>query len=128
MAASSDIRRLFSACRILGNGDDRVSLSENEIFRLLHQACTDLRVANGVSHLPDLAAPPPDTDYYRVPLAWFQQPQPNCPSAENLLESLAACVGHNDDFRLYFDNLATLHKRRVKYQRILSTQPRPVMN
>lgn len=128
MAVSSDIRRLFSACRILGNGDDRVSLSENEIFCLLHQACADLQVANSVSRLPGLAAPPPDTDFYRVPLAWFQQPQSNCPSAENLLENLAACVSHNDDFRLYFDNLATLQKRRVKYQRILTTQPRPVMN
>ena len=128
MAVSSDLRRLFSACRILGSGDDRVSLTENEIFCLLHQACADLQLGAAVSRLPTLSAPPPDTDYYHVPLAWCQEPQRNCPSAEALLESLAACVGHNDDFRLYFDNLATLHKRRVKYQRILSTQPRPVMD
>jgi hypothetical protein len=69
MAVSSDLRRLFSGCRILGNGDDRVSLTENEIFCLLHQACADLRLGAAVSRLPTLSAPPPDTDYYRVPLA-----------------------------------------------------------
>jgi hypothetical protein len=128
MPISSEIRHLFSACRILGNGDDRVSLSENEIFCLLHQACADLRITPAVSHVPALAAAPPNADYYRVPIAWFLEPQPNCPNAERLLGILAACVGHIDDFRLYFSNLAALHKRRVKYQRILCTQPRPVMD
>lgn len=42
--------------------------------------------------------------------------------------SLAALVAREADFRLYFENLATLHKRRLKYQRILSTQPKPTMN
>jgi hypothetical protein len=41
---------------------------------------------------------------------------------------LAACVVHEPDFSLYFANLAALHKRRWKYQRILSTQLRPTMN
>jgi hypothetical protein len=61
-------------------------------------------------------------------LAWFQTAQAGCPSAPALVESLAACIANEPDFRLYFENLATLHKRRRKYQRILSTQPRPTMN
>jgi hypothetical protein len=44
------------------------------------------------------------------------------------VESRAACIAHEADFRLYFENLAMLHKRRLKYQRILSSQPRPTMN
>jgi hypothetical protein len=78
--------------------------------------------------LPELSVPAPGADYYRIPLAWFQIPQAACPSATNLLESLAACVAREADFWLYFENLAALHKRRLKYQRILSTQPKPTMN
>jgi hypothetical protein len=122
------IKKLFSAARILGNGDDRVTLSENELFCLLAQCCRDLSIQASVSRLPDLSVPPPSLDYYRLPLAWFQASQVGCPSSSALVESLAACVAHEPDFRLYFENLAALHKRRLKYQRILSTQPRPTMN
>lgn len=128
MPANTEIKKLFSAARILGNGDDRVALSENELFCLLAQCCADLGVAAAVSGLPGLSVPPTDADYYRLPLAWFQTAQANCPTAAMLVECLAACVAHEPDFRLYFENLATLHKRRLKYQRILSTQPKPTMN
>ena len=128
MLVPVEIKKSFSAARLLGNGDDRVTLSENELFCLLAQCCRDLGIATGVSKLPDLSSPPPSNDYYRLPLAWFQTPQAGCPSAASLVESLAACVAHEADFRLYFENLATLHKRRLKYQRILSTQPKPTMN
>jgi len=128
MPTPVDIKKLFSAARILGNGDDRVALSENELFCLLTQCCRDLSNPPTVSKLPSLSIPAPNPDYYRLPLAWFQTPQVGCPSASALVESLAACVAHEADFRLYFENLATLHKRRLKYQRILSSQPRPTMN
>ena len=51
-----------------------------------------------------------------------------CPSAPVLVESLASCIANEADFRLYFENLAALHKRRRKYQRILSCQFKPTMN
>jgi hypothetical protein len=114
MPVSAEIKKAFSAARILGNGDDRVALSENELFCLLDQCCRDLAVCASVSQLPVLSVAPPAADYYRIPLAWFQTPQAGCPSAKVLLESLAACVAHQADFRLYFENLATLHKRRLK--------------
>ena len=123
-----EIKKLFSAARILGSGDDRVTLSENELFCLLTQCCYDLSIQASVSQLPLLSAPAPSSDYYRLPLAWFQTPQAECPSATALVESLAACIAYEPDFGLYFANLAALHKRRRKYQRILSTQPRPTMN
>ncbi len=128
MTTNTDIKRAFSAARILGNGDDPVTLSENELFCLLAQCCRDLAIPETVSILPKLSSAPPNEDYYRIPLAWFQKQQDNCPIASALVESLAACVTHEADFRLYFENLAALHKRRLKYQRILSAQPRPTMN
>ena len=128
MPISTEIKKVFSAARILGSGDDRVTLSENELFCLLSQCCRDLIVSASVSKLPKLAVAPPSDDYYRIPLAWFQIPQAVCPSASALVESLASCVANEADFRLYFENLAALHKRRLKYQRILSCQPKPTMN
>ncbi len=128
MSISAEIKKSFSNARILGNGDDRVTLTECELYCLMSQCWIDLGIVESVSRLPSLPNMPPSTDYYRIPLAWFQTPQPNCPSASLLLDSLAYCVKHQPDFRLYFENLATLHKRRLKYQRILSTQPRPTMN
>jgi len=103
-------------------------LSEHELFCLLTQCCRDLAIPASVSNLPLLSTPPLDADYYRIPLAWFQTAQADCPSASALVECLAACVAHEADFRLYFENLATLHKRRLKYQRILCGQPKPTMN
>lgn len=128
MPISADIKKTFSAARMLGNGDDRVTLSENEVYSLLAQCWSDLKTPQEIHRLPIPAVIPPSSDYFRVPLVWFQNLQPNCPTATTLVSSLASCVEHNPDFRLYFLNLATLHKRRIKYQRILSAQPRPTMN
>ena len=128
MPATTDIKKVFSSARILGSGDDRVTLSENELFSLLAQCCRDLGIPKSTSRLPNLSIAPPNSDYYRIPVAWFQTAQHGCPCASELLESLAACVSYEADFRLYFENLAALHKRRIKYQRILSAQPRPSMN
>lgn len=128
MPAATDIKKVFSAARILGNGDDRVTLSENELFCLLARCCQDLAIPAAVSGLPNLSVAAPSADYYRIPLAWFQIPQAACPLAPALVECLAACVAYEADLRLYWENLATLHKRRLKYQRILSAQPRPTMN
>lgn len=128
MPVPTEIKSLFSAVRMLGTGDDRVELTASELFCLMVQCCSDLRLPTRLTGLPVLGSPAPDESYYRVPLAWFQTPQHNCPEVPALLESLHACVRHEADFRLYFQNLAMLHKRRLKYQRILSTQPRPTMN
>lgn len=128
MLIPKEIKKLFSAARILGNGDGRVTLSENELYCLLMQCCNDLSIPATISNLPLFSILPPSEDYYRLPLTWFQTEQSDCPSASELVRSLAACMAHEPDFGLYFGNLAALHKRRLKYQNILSTQPRPTMN
>jgi hypothetical protein len=123
-------QKIVSAARILGSGDDRVTLSENELFRLLTQCRNDLSIPHSVSKLPPVS--PPSADYYRIPMSWFETVQKNCPSAPALVERLSACVAYTADFRLYFENLATLHKRRLKYQRILGSSgkfvPRDVVH
>lgn len=128
MSIPKEIKKLFSAARILGNGDSRVTLSENELFCLLTQCCNDLSISSEASQLPSLSSPPPSDNYYHLPLAWFQTEQADCPTASLLVACLAACIAHESDFGLYFGNLVALHKRRLKYQNILSTQPRPTMN
>lgn len=70
MPTPVEIKKSFSAARLLGNGDDRVTLSENELFCLLSQCCRDLGLAAGISKLPALSSPPPSNDYYRLPLVW----------------------------------------------------------
>jgi len=128
MPISTGLRQVFSRVRILGNGDGQVTLSESEIFCLLHQACTDLHLAPSISKLPGLSVAAPHADYYRTPLSWYQIPQSSSPPAESLLLSLATCCDPIADFRLFFENLAALHERRLKYQRILSQQPKPTMD
>ena len=44
-----------------------------------------------------------------------------------LLENLDELITIDSDFGLFYFNLCSLHKRRVKYQNILSAQPRPTM-
>jgi hypothetical protein len=110
MPTPVEIKKSFSAARILGNGDDRVTLSENELFCLLTQCCSDLAIPDSVSKLPTASSPPPPADYYRVPLAWFQSVQANCPSAPALVECLAACVAHEADFRVLPESLCFCSK------------------
>lgn len=128
MPIPKEIKKLFSKARILGQSDSRVTLSETELFCLLTQCCNDLTIPFEISQLPNLSNPPPCENYYRVPLVWFQTEQSDCPTASGLIAHLATCIAYEPDFGLYFGNLAELHKRRLKYQNILSTQPRPTMN
>ena len=107
MSIPAEIKKLFSAARLLGSGDDRVTLSENELFCLLTQCCNDLAIPAAISRLPPLSAPPPSPDYYCLPLSWFQTPQAEAPTASALLSSLAACATQEPDFGLYFSNLST---------------------
>ncbi|MDD2802313.1 MAG: hypothetical protein PHE96_12730 [Methylococcales bacterium] len=44
------------------------------------------------------------------------------------METLDAAKNKGEDFVLYIDNLSALHRRRIKYRRILSMQPMPTMD
>ncbi|HVA90743.1 MAG TPA: restriction endonuclease [Chloroflexota bacterium] len=71
----------------------------------------DLRI-----NFPDGAA-----GYYDIPLAWFQDIQEKADFVTLYLH----CPRSIPDFNTYFKCLCEIHKRRRKYERILSAQPLP---
>lgn len=127
MPISTSVRRIFSQCRILGNGSQRITLNESEIFSLLHVSLRDLAWRSEDFGFPILPTPFPSMSYYQIPLDWFIAHEV-FPSNSELLNYFAQMVKYDPDFGLYFHNLCSLHKRRLKYQRILSTQPKPNMD
>lgn len=123
---STELKSHFAKVRVLGQGSDRVSLSAEEIAWLLSLTAKDLGfplensvLKAGATRIPDFYAAgiPPS-----LPKAWKDL------STEVLLEELSQLVRHDPDSRLYFSNLCEILKRRTKYQRILSAQPKPTMD
>ncbi|MFQ5615273.1 MAG: restriction endonuclease [Anaerolineales bacterium] len=98
------------------------------MFALLHVTLHDLGFSPTRLKLPSLQNPFPSQGYYHIPLNWFFSHQEIAPTSSELLSYFTDAIGIHEDFGLYYYNLCSLHKRRLKYQRILSTQPRPNMD
>lgn len=123
---STELKSHFAKVRMLGQGGDRVSLSIQEISWLLYLSATDLGLTMGNATLKapktkvptfyDIQIPP------KLPIAWESL------TTDDLLEELDQLIREEPDARLYFSNLCEILKRRIKYQRILSTQPKPTMD
>lgn len=128
MPISTSTRKLFSQCRILGNGAGKVELSDSEIFSLLYLATNDLLWYEFRATLPRLEVSLPSDDYFQIQLDWFKSHHNASPISQNLLQLFNEAIKVDTDFGLYFHNLCSLHKRRLKYQRILSQQPKPTMD
>jgi len=79
-------------------------------------------------NLPELGEVMPSENYYQIPLQWFDNHRGTAPTSQDLIKALATGISKHDDYPLYFQNLCELHKRRTKYQNILSHQPRPTMD
>ena len=111
---------------MLGQGGDRVSLSASEIAWLLYLTANDLGLSlcnvafkapkKRVSSFYDIQIPP------ALPNEW------EILTTDELLTELDQLIRKEPDVRLYFSNLCEIHKRRIKYQRILSTQPKATMD
>ena len=127
MPISASTRKLFTQCKVLGSGSGKVVLSDSELFSLLHIAIVNLSWADFQKNIPSLSVPLPSNDYYQIPLDWCQQ-QVKPPTSSSLLQLLSDAIQVDIDFGLFYYNLCSLHKRRLKYQRILSQQPKPSMN
>jgi hypothetical protein len=123
---STELKSHFAKVRVLGQGGDRVSLSIQEIAWLLHLSATDVGLAVGNATLKA-----PKT---KVPTFYEIQIPPELPrtweglTTDDLLEELDQLIRKEPDVRLYFSNLCEILKRRIKYQRILSAQPKPTMD
>ncbi len=113
-------RQLINAARLLGSGPLPIFLEDATLIRLCAVVAADL-------NQPALVAPiiGPDelaAGYYHIPLDWFEQPPV---TAVTLAEIFLVLQEQIEDFATYFRGLCELHKRRVKFQRILEQQPIP---
>lgn len=122
--AKTSTKNLFSKSLLLGTGADKIVLNDSEVLSLLHISLIDLKWDYNKFQLPSLTNDKP-SEYYEIPLDWFQSQ--TAPPISEQIELFESIINHDADFGLYFHNLCSLHKRRMKYQRILSTQPRPTM-
>jgi hypothetical protein len=121
MTITTTIRQLLTLCKIHGSGDAQVILSDAELYLLMCISANDLEWQLSELGLTNIEIP--FQNYYQIPLEWFSSLEiPNATPAI-LLNALTYACNLHDDYRLYIQNLSALHRRRVKYQRILATQP-----
>ena len=119
--ASITIQNLLSECKVHGSGDAQVTLKSSELYALFCISLCDL--GWDFNDIEDIGKP--DDDYFEIPRKWFNELQLPHATPKILLDVLERACAINTDFGLYAKNLCALHRRRVKYQRILSSQPLP---
>jgi len=108
---------------LLGTGAIKIVLDNSQIFSLIHLALKDINwTLEGFPLLNEF----PSSNYFEIELDWFGSFTAP-PETQELQDFFETLIDTNPDFGLYFLNLCSLHKRRIKYQNILSTQPRPTM-
>jgi hypothetical protein len=113
----------LSKARVLGVATALpIWLQDAELAKLTSVILSDTGHRVAGAELPELPGQA-GGDYYNIPLAWFAE------SAEidDFVGTYLRCAAEVPDFDTYFDCLCELHKRRRKYERILSAQPLPTM-
>ncbi len=109
-----------------GNGDAQVIISDGELNALISIAVNNLDWS--FDELGITSVKLPNTEYYQIPLSWFDDQEDIPTTPEVLIGSLSSCFKKDNAFGLFIENLSALHRRRVKYKRILSAQPLPNMD
>ena len=127
MPINSTVKNLFSKSRLLETGYPMVVLNEPELYSILLIICSDLNWELSKIGLIEPLSNLPCKKYYEIPLNWFSSHSVT-PTILELLDVLSNGVDLDSDFGLYFLNLCSLHKRRLKFQKILSHQPKPTMD
>lgn len=125
--ASTSTKALLTKVKVLGDGGGKLELSSKHLHALFQFVCDDL----GWDIESDLGMASirlPDSGYYGTPLDWFEEFDSEDASSAAVLEALQRGIDKDDDFGLYILNLSSLHKRRLKYRRILREQPKPTMD
>lgn len=123
MAMPTATRQLFAQCKVHGSGGGQVMLSDSELYALFLMSVRDLDWDEAKFGFDSIAIP--DVDYYKIPISWFTTLDLAAATPEALLAILDAACQHHRDYSLYVLNLSALHRRRVKYARILTGQPLP---
>lgn len=119
-------RSLYSKCKMHGTGEAQVVISDSELNALISIAIDDLGWPH--NELGICRVNTPSDAYYEIPMVWFDDQSEADVQASNLIRTLKSCFEKDNDFGLYIENLTALHRRRVKYRRILSSQPIPNMD
>jgi hypothetical protein len=118
MALTQAQRSIISKARAVGGGKQGVALSDEACAFLVGVIARDLRLLKRFPEipkgLPEFFGPGP-LERLAVPSVDFVA----------LFERL---VGLDENADTYFSCLATLHKARLKYERILQTQPVPTID
>ncbi|MEQ1746580.1 MAG: restriction endonuclease [Saprospiraceae bacterium] len=127
MLISSSVKNIFSKARLLDSGNPSVILGESELYSILLLTCDDLDWDIARIGLPNPSSTLLKDNYFEVPFEWFLS-HISPPSVLALQQAVATGISIEPDFGLYFLNLASLHKRRLKFQKILSYQPKPTMD
>ncbi|GAB1541864.1 hypothetical protein NUACC21_45370 [Scytonema sp. NUACC21] len=98
-----------------------IYLDDSELIRLATIILNDLNKRLP----PDISLQLPNQlgNYYDLPLSWFQEGVYDADFTKIYL----SCIRLVQDFDTYFKCLCEIHKRRRKYERILSAQPLPTM-
>lgn len=119
-------RNLYSKCKMHGTGEAQVVISEGELNSLVSIAIDDLEWSHTDFNIQRVHTP--NDSYYKIPMAWFDAQSAVSIQPTSIIQTLKLCFEKNNDFGLYIENLTALHRRRVKYRRILSSQPIPNMD
>ena len=127
MPINSTVKNLFSRSRLLETGFPTVTLNESEILSICRIICSDLNWNPLDIGLNPDSTTLPSTNYYEIPMEWFSS-HDETPTIAELQEILARGIEIDSDFGLYFLNLCSMHKRRLKFQKILRYQPKPTMD
>jgi hypothetical protein len=112
-------RALINSARTLGERAFSVRLSEGEMLRICAVIAADLGQALLMSDIADLTDVA--NSYYTMPLTWFKLPTGDVGFEARFVHLLDMIP----DFPTYFRLLCEIHKRRLKYQMILSHQSVP---
>ena len=123
MGIPTAIRQLLAHCKVHGNAGAQVMLSDSELYALFLMSIRDLGWDRTQFGLEDIALP--DGDYYKIPTSWFANLNVSAATPDSLLHILDKACQHHRDYSLFITNLSALHRRRVKYARILAGQPLP---
>jgi hypothetical protein len=125
MSNSVFIKNLYTKCRIHGTREAQIAISDNEIYALIVLAIYDLNWSFDELGIEQIIPPAPN--YYEINLDWFEYVENADVTPEKILSMLSACFNKDQDFALFIENLCALHRRRIKFRRILSSQPLPTM-
>lgn len=117
MALTKAQASIWQKARSLGSGEQAVALTDEMCTYLVARIAADLDLLESFKELRS----EPAEFFTREPLATLAIRSHDCKS---LFERL---VTINNDGDVYFACLAALQKARLKYERILSTQPIPTL-